>query len=63
MRGDRTAKLSISRQAIVLGISRGSVYDEPRPVSGADLKLMHRTRKLHTEYPFAGSRMLPGLLM
>ena len=48
---DATAKLSVRRQAIVLGISRGSVYDQPRPVSDADLKLMHRTRKLHMEFP------------
>ena len=60
---DATAKLSVRRQAIVLGISRGSVYDQPRPVSDADLKLMHRTRKLHMEFPFAGSRMLQGLLL
>ncbi len=39
-----TAKLSVSRQALVLGISRGSVYYQPRPVSDADLKLMHRIR-------------------
>jgi putative transposase len=38
---DPTAKLSVSRQAIMLGISRGSVYYTPRPVSDADLKLMH----------------------
>jgi transposase-like protein len=37
---DPSAKLSVSRQAIVLGISRGSVYYKPRPVSDADLKLM-----------------------
>ena len=60
---DATAKLSVSRRAIVLGISRGSVYDQPRPVSDADLTLMHRTRKLHMEFPFAGSRMLQGLLI
>ena len=60
---DATAKLSVRRQAIVLGISRGSGYDQPRPVSDADLKLMHRTRKLHMEFPFAGSRMLQGLLV
>jgi hypothetical protein len=46
----------------VLGISRGSVYYKPRPVSEADLKLMHRIDKLHMEFPFAGSRMLQGLL-
>ena len=60
---DPTAKLSVSRQAIVLGISRGSVYYKPRPASEADLKLMHRIDKLHMEFPFAGSRMLLGLLV
>ena len=60
---DPTAKLSVSRQAIVLGISRGSVDYKPRPVSDADLKLMHRIDKLHMEFPFAGSRMLQGLLV
>ncbi|WP_245827370.1 IS3 family transposase [Roseovarius gaetbuli] len=60
---DPTAKLSVSRQAIMLGISRGSVYYKPRPVSDADLKLMHRIDKLHMEFPFAGSRMLRGLLV
>ena len=39
---DNSAKLSVSRQVILLGISRGSVYYQPRPVSDADLKLMHR---------------------
>ena len=60
---DPTAKLSVSRQAIVLGISRGSVYYKPRPLSDADLKLMQRIDKLHMEFPFAGSRMLQGLLV
>ena len=60
---DPAAKLSVSRQAIVLGISRGSAYYKPRPVSDADLKLMHRIDKLHMEFPFAGSRMLQGLLV
>ena len=60
---DATAKLSVSRQAIVLGISRGSVCYQPRPVLDADPKLMHRTRKLLMEFPFAGSPMLQGLLI
>ena len=60
---DPTAEPSVSRQAIVLGISRGAVSYQPRPVSDADLKLMHRTRKLHMEFPFAGSRMLQGLMV
>lgn len=60
---DPTAQLSLSRQAIVLGISRSSVYYQPRPVPGADLKLMHWIDKLHMEFPCAGNRMLQGLLV
>ena len=59
---DRDHGLSVSRQAKVLGISRGSVYYLPRPTSDADLALMRRIDELHLEYPFAGSRMLKGLL-
>jgi putative transposase len=55
-------ELSVSRQAKALGISRGSIYYLPRPTSEADLALMRRIDELHLEYPFAGSRMLKGLL-
>ena len=58
---DRKQKLSLTRQAKALGISRGSVYYQPRPVSVADLALMRRIDELHLDYPFAGSRMLKGL--
>src|SRR3954462_1838102 len=54
---DRHA-LSISRQAQLAGISRGSVYYLPRPVSRADLALMRRIDELHLEHPFMGARML-----
>src|SRR2546428_2894263 len=59
---DREHDLSITRQAEVLQISRGSVYYLPRPVPDADLAIMQRLDRLHLEYPFAGSRMLRGLL-
>lgn len=59
---DRSHKLSLTRQADLLGISRGSLYYAPRPVSDDDLKLMRRIDELHMEYPFAGSRMMKGLL-
>jgi len=59
---DRKHNLPITRQAEVLRISRGSVYYLPRPVSAADLEVMRRLDQLHLEYPFAGSRMLRGLL-
>jgi len=50
--------LSINRQAQLAGISRGSVYYLPRPVSATDLALMRRMDALHLEYPFMGTRML-----
>ena len=59
---DRNHKLSLTRQTALLGISRGSVYYEPATVSAADLALMRRIDELHLEFPFAGSRMLRGLL-
>ena len=59
---DREHDLSITRQAEVLQISRGSVYYLPRPVPDADLAIMRRLDRLHLEFPFAGSRMLRGLL-
>jgi len=54
--------LFIKQQAEVLGISRSTVYYEPRPISEEDLWLMRRLDELHLNYPFAGSRMLRGLL-
>jgi putative transposase len=59
---DRNHKLALTKQAALLGISRGSVYYEPAPVSAADLALMRRLDELHLEFPFAGARMLRGLL-
>ena len=59
---DRAHDLPIGKQAEVLNISRSSVYYLPRPVSDADLALMRRLDRLHLEFPFAGSRMLRGLL-
>lgn len=45
-----------------VGISRGSVYYLPRPTSAADLATMQRIDALHTDFPFASSRMLRDLL-
>jgi putative transposase len=59
---DRGHDLSITKQAEILKVSRGSVYYLPRPVSSADLDIMQRLDRLHLEFPFAGSRMLRGLL-
>ena len=53
---NRDHKLSVKRQAALLGISRGSVYYLPREVPETDLALMLRIEQLHLDYPFAGSR-------
>jgi len=59
---DRGHQLPLSRQAEILGISRGSLYYDPCPVSAADLSIMRRIDELHLDHPFAGSRMLRDLL-
>jgi putative transposase len=60
---DKNDGLSVTRQAKVLGISRGSVYYLPRPVSSDDLALMRRIDALHLDFPFAGSRMMQSFLL
>ena len=55
---DRDHELSVTRQAELLGISRGAVYYLARPVSAVDLALMRRLDELHLEHPFMGARML-----
>jgi putative transposase len=55
---DREHSLSITRQAALLNLSRGTVYYLPRPVSEADLAIMRRLDELHLQHPFMGARML-----
>jgi putative transposase len=59
---DRTHRLSVTRQARLLGLSRAAVYYTARPISERTLALMRRIDELHLELPFAGSRMLQYLL-
>ena len=59
---DRGRDLPLIRQADLLGLSRGSLYYQPRAVPAADLAVMRRIDELHLDYPFAGSRMLRDLL-
>jgi putative transposase len=59
---DRTHRLSVTRQARLLALSRASVYYVPKPVREADLALMRRIDELHLELPFTGSRLLRDLL-
>lgn len=59
---DREHALPIKRQANLVGISRGTAYYRPEPMSQEDLALMRRLDEMHLEHPFAGSRMLRDLL-
>ena len=59
---DRAHGLPLTQQARLLGLSRGSLYYRPCPVSAEDLAVMRRIDELHLEFPFAGSRMLRDLL-
>jgi putative transposase len=59
---DRAHDLPITRQAAALNVSRSSVYYLPRAVPETDLLIMRRLDQLHLEFPFAGSRLLKGLL-
>ena len=54
----REHQLPITRQARLLGISRGGVYYLPWLVNDADLALMRRIDEFHLEHPFMGARML-----
>ncbi len=55
-------KLSLTRQAEILQLSRASLYYEPVAASAAYLQLMRRLDELHLQWPFLGGRMLRDIL-
>jgi putative transposase len=55
---DRAQALSVTRQARLLGLSRGSVYYEPVGTSETDLALMAAMDEVHMQLPFYGARRL-----
>ena len=59
---NRTHGLPIIRQCQLLDLSRATVYYQPMPVSASELALRRRIDELHLASPFAGTRMLRGLL-
>jgi putative transposase len=59
---DRNHALPITRQAELVGISRGNVYYLARATSEADQRLMKRMDALNLAHPFMGSRMLRDML-
>ena len=59
---DRAHDLPLTQQARLLDLSRSSLYYRERPVSEHDVMLMNLIDRLHTEWPFAGARMLRDML-
>ena len=55
---DRAHELSISRQCLVLNISRSSAYRKLTDASADDMDLMRKLDELHLKRPFKGSRRL-----
>ena len=58
----RTHALPVVRPCQLLELARSTAYDQPTPVSAANLALMRRIDELHLASPFAGARMLRDLL-
>jgi putative transposase len=56
------ATLSITRQCVLVGVPRSTVYYEPVAVSAADLELMRRLDAQYTRTPFYGSRRMTAWL-
>ena len=59
---DRSHSLSLARQAQLMQISRGSIYYRRKSPNSEQVSLTHTLDALHVTHPFAGSRMLRGLL-
>ena len=56
------AELSVSRQCRLLGISRGSVYYQPKGESAENLALMRQLDEQYLKTPWYGSRQMSRVL-
>ena len=50
--------LPLSTQAELLGLSRSSLYYQPRAPSAREIQIKHRIDEIYTQYPFYGSRKI-----
>ena len=56
---DRENRLvALSTQADLLGLSRSSLYYQPREPSAREIQIKHRIDEIYTQYPFYGSRKI-----
>ena len=54
--------MSLTRQAELLGISRSSLYYQPRPIDPFTLDVMNRIDEVNTRWPCWGSRKITAKL-
>jgi len=52
------SELPLSAQALLLGVSRSSLYYQPTSPSEWEVELKHRIDLIYTDYPFYGSRRI-----
>lgn len=57
-----SAKLSVRRQCVLLGLCRGGLYYKPRDISMTNAAAMRGIDALYTAHPFLGYRKLAALL-
>jgi len=55
---DREHQLPLTRQSVILELSRSSLYYEAVSTSARDLELMRLIDELHLKHPFMGSRSI-----
>jgi putative transposase len=60
---DRNHPVAVRRQAVLLDLSRSSVYYEPVGMSDRDLALMATIDLVHLQFPFYGSRRIKDELL
>jgi transposase InsO family protein len=55
---DKSHPLPVTRQCCLLDVARSSAYYRPAPISEEELRPMLSIDKLHTKWPFMGSRQI-----
>ena len=55
---DHDIEIGLGRQCELLGISRSSLYYEPKPISEEQLKLLKLIDELYTQDPYFGTRRM-----
>ena len=54
-------ELTVKTQAALLGLSRTSLYYQPKPVSAEELAIKRRIDEIYTAWPFYGSPRITAL--